>query len=195
MSQRMAAEIWIGGKVAASLVPDLCGAIAHEGVSLEWGDAPFRPTTPEDLHKALRENDRGVPLLWLCDNQASWGQFDTLEAFLQEHGIPYTRRSEGAGQYDPELVEFRPRHEPVSLSTNTAGEPVVLASGLEPVDNLLAAALELEQRRSTVDCWSLVKTAYRILHEQQPLVWAPLEPFEIEQVEDEDEDEDKVKGE
>ena len=58
MSDRMSAEIWIGGKVAASLVPALCRAITHERVSLEWGDASFCPTSAEEL-EACRKNDDG----------------------------------------------------------------------------------------------------------------------------------------
>jgi hypothetical protein len=184
MSDRMAAEIWIGGKVPTSLVPALCAAIGDEGVSLEWGDAPFRPTTAEDLGQALKENDRGVRLLWLCDDQAGGGVFEELEAFLQEHGIAYTRQSTGRYEFDPETVEFRPAHPLAPQATNAVGQPVVLASELAPVADLLAAALDLSESGSPVDSWSLVKTARRLLQEQLPLAMPPLEAFEIEQVED-----------
>ena len=54
MSDRIPAEIWIGGKVAASLVPDLCAAIVDEGVCLEWGGPRVDPTGPDDLIAAIK---------------------------------------------------------------------------------------------------------------------------------------------
>jgi hypothetical protein len=186
MSDRIAAEIWIGGKVPTYLVPDLCTAIGNEGVSLEWGDAPFCPSTAEDLTAALRENNHGVRLLWLCDHEAGGGVFEELEAFLQEHDIAFTRQSTGRYEFDPETVDFRPGRPLAPQATNAAGQPVVLASELTPVADLLAAALDLPEQGSTVDSWSLVKTAQRLLQEQLPPALPPLEPFVIDPVEDQE---------
>jgi hypothetical protein len=177
----MPAELWIGGKVPTSLVPALCAAIGNEGVSLEWGDAPFRPSTADDLRQALRENNHAVRLLWLCDDQAGGGVFEELEAFLQEHNVAYTRQSTGRYEFDPETVEFRPGHPPAPLATNAAGQPVVLASELTPVADLLAAALDLSKSGSPTDPWSLVKTARRLLQEQLPPALPSLEAFDIEE--------------
>ena len=187
MSEHMAAEIRIGGNVPASLVPDLCTVIASQGVSLEWGDGRFHPSTPEDLIGACDDRGDGVRLLWLCDDQARWGEFERLEQFLREHGIAYTRQSAGQYEYDPETVDFRPGHGMVSQVTNAAGQPVVAASELAPLEALLSAALALSENGSAVDCWSLVKTAGRLLREQLPRDLPPLEPLEIERVEDQEE--------
>ena len=84
MAERMAAQIWIGGRLSANQVDELCGAIATEGVSLDWGDRRFCPSTPQDLLQARVEH-HDSRVLWLCDGQASWGEFDDLESFLQEH--------------------------------------------------------------------------------------------------------------
>ena len=43
MSERMPAEVWIGGSIAPSLASDLCAAIAQQVVSVEWGDEFIRP--------------------------------------------------------------------------------------------------------------------------------------------------------
>jgi hypothetical protein len=187
MSERMAAEIWIGGKVPMSLVPTLCAAIGDQGVSQEWGDAPFCPSKAEDFRQALRENDRGVRLLWLCDDEAGAGVFEDLEAFLKEHKIAYTRQSTGRYEFDPETVDFRPGHPLVPQATDAAGQPVVLASELAPVADLLAAAIALPESVSPVDRWSLVRTARRLLQEQLPPTLPPLEAFEIEEVDDQEE--------
>jgi len=181
MSDRMAAEIWIGGKVPVSLVPALCAAISDEGVSREWGDAPFRPSTAEDLGQSLREDDHGVRLLWLCDEEAGGGVFEELERFLREHGIAYTRQSTGRYEFDPEVVHFRPGHPLAPQATNAAGEPVVLASELTPVADLLAAALDSSRSDSAADSWSMVRTARQLLQEQLPPGLPPLEAFGIEE--------------
>ena len=55
----MSAEIWIGGRVPAPLAPALCRAIAQQCVSLEWGEACFRPETVEELQNACQTNDEG----------------------------------------------------------------------------------------------------------------------------------------
>jgi hypothetical protein len=186
MSDRIAAEIWIGGKVPMSLVPALCAAVDAQGVSLEWNDAPFRPSTAEDLNQALRENEHDVRLLWLCDDQAGAGVFEELEAFLRDREISYTRQSMGHYEFDPETVDFRPGHPLAPQATNAAGEPVVLASELAPVAELLAAALDPSENGSAVDTWSLVKKAQRLLQEQLPVALPPLEAFEIEEVKEQE---------
>jgi hypothetical protein len=186
MSDRMAAQIWLGGKITKSVVPALCAAIGDQGISLEWGDAQFRPSTAEDLGQALREDDRGVRLLWLCDDQAGAGVFEELEAFLREHEIAYTRQSMGHYEFDPETVAFRPGHPLAPQATNGAGEPVVPASELASVADLLAAVTDQSESGSAVDTWSLVKKAQRLLQEQLPVALPPPEAFEIEEVEDQE---------
>jgi hypothetical protein len=181
MSDRMAAEIWIGGKIPMSLVPALCAAIDDEGVSLEWGDAPFRPSTADDFRQALREDDQAARLLWLCDEEAGGGVFEKLEAFLRKHEIAYTRQSTGHYEFDPETVHFRPGHPLASQATNAAGQPVVPASELTAVADLLATALDPSERNSAVDSWSLVRTARQLLQEQLPPALPPLEALEIEE--------------
>ena len=183
MADRIPAEIWIGGKIAASLVPGLCAAIADEGVCLEWGDARVRPTGTDDLTDAMKENAQGVRLLWFCDDEASWGEFDILETFLREHEIPFTRHSAGRYEYDPETVHFRPGRGLTTCLTNAAAQPVVEVAEIIPVDSMLAAAIELHQQGSNVDCWSLVVSARQLLRDRVSADVPPLEPCEIESAE------------
>lgn len=180
MSEHLSAEIWIGGNIPESLVPELCAVITHEGVALEWGEGSFAPKTVQDLKTSLRQNDQSEWLLWLCDDRASWGQFESLEQFLREHGLAYSRRSEGRYEYDPELVEYRPGRGEVSLATNVAGDPVVLAKDLTPVAHLLDAAIELGERDAGPRLLSLVETAQKLLREQLTPDVPLLEPFSIE---------------
>ena len=49
MADRMAGEIFIGGNVSRSVLPDLFRAVSAQFVTLQWGDAQFCPETAEDL--------------------------------------------------------------------------------------------------------------------------------------------------
>jgi len=180
MSEYMVAEISIGGRIAPSLITDLCTAITQQSVAVEWGDAQFSPGTRQDLLEACQEKE-GVSLLWLCDDQARWGAFETLEQFLRDNQIAYTRRSEGRSEYDPERVEFRPERGMVSLPTNTAGEPVVPVSQLADIDDALIQVLALLKTGSQRVITSAIQSARRLLRERLPATVSPLTPFEIEE--------------
>jgi hypothetical protein len=184
MSERMAAQIWIGGKVPARLVDELCGEIDAEGVTLDWGGACFAPKTGAELLNA-RVDCEGAAVLYLCDEQASWGQFNSLEGFLQEHNIPFTRRNDGGAAYNGEIVEFRAGQDPLCIPTDADGEAVVDVSVLRPIDELLAGALEqlengsMDKADRADKVASMLKDAHGQLRAQLPPVVAPLEPFEI----------------
>jgi hypothetical protein len=51
----------------------------------------------------------------------------------------------------PETVHFRPGHGLITCPTNSAAQPVVEVAEITPVDNLLAAAIELRQHGSHVE--------------------------------------------
>ena len=109
MADRMAAEIRIGGKVRRSVAEVLCKVIATSAASLDWGEARFDPRTIDELLASRSDDGNGLRLLTYSDEQARWGEFDSLETFLQEQGIPYCRYSEGKYDYDaPKLRCFIP---------------------------------------------------------------------------------------
>jgi hypothetical protein len=176
MSEQMSAEIWIGGEVAVSLVPRLCTTIAEQGVFSEWGGSCFRPLDADDLRAACKENAQGVLTLWLCDDQASWGEFASLEAFLRRHKIAYTRRSDGKWEYEPTLIEYRPPSSLFTFTTNNAGEVVV------PVRRLVDALSRLPKRISAdapTPALRAVAAASRELRTVLPPHILPLQPFDI----------------
>ena len=172
MAERMAAEITIGGTIPASLVPQFCRTIIEEGVSHAWGDAPFRPLSAADLLDTLSDG-----LLWLCDHQASWGQFDALERLLQEHNVPFDRKSGGKYEYDAEMVHYRPHlPELLCVITDANGEPVVVADNLKPVDEALDRAQREPTRSGMLEA---VRAAQQLLQAALPPSLGPMEPFRI----------------
>ena len=176
MSEQMSAEIWIGGKISARLVLKLCETIAQQCVICDWGDGSFHPHTADELLAVCRENAKGVRLLWFCDDQARWGEFEVLEAFLQRHKIAYTRRSDGKWEYEPTLVEYRPPRSLFVFTTNNAGEVVVpaskLADALSQIPSRISPATSASSARA-------VAAVLRGLHKTLPPQVPPLEPFEI----------------
>jgi hypothetical protein len=179
MSERMVAEIWIGGKIAASLVPDLCEAIADEGVSTEWGGGGFEPATAHDLLKAVKPNRDKVPLLWLCNGEATWGEFSSLEAFLQDRQIAFTRVSEGKYEYDPEMLVYRPSTGRIEIATDSSGEPMVPISPFVAVEAELSKVVDAVPVASLRTILRAIRSARNTLRCALPPTFSPLEAFEI----------------
>jgi len=175
----MPAEIWIGGNIAPSLAGDLCAAIAQQVVSVEWGGEFIHPDSAEDLLATVRPNRDNVPVLWLCDDQARWGEFDTLEPFLQRHEIPFTRLTAGRYEYDSERVEFRPDGGRVEYVTNAVGEPVICVAKVAEVESALTRVLNAIKPQSAKRLLAAVQSARGKLREALPLAVAPLPPFGV----------------
>jgi len=60
MSESIAAEIHIGGKVRRSVAQALCKVISQSGASLEWGGGSCQIGTPEELLEARSADDDGL---------------------------------------------------------------------------------------------------------------------------------------
>lgn len=134
MSDRLCAEIRIGGNIPSSLVGELCRVIRDEGVGLEWGENGFSPENANDLTKAL--DDGGM--LCLKDAEASWGEFAELERFCVKHGIAFERETEGKYEFDPETSSFRPgMSEALVEVTNEAKERVVTEDDVRKLEKLV----------------------------------------------------------
>ena len=103
MSSRFCASIRIGGRIERSKVEPLLREIRAAGVSLEWGDAPFLPQNVDELMEG-----RGDRHLWLCDEQANYGEFTELEASCRRMGLSYSRHGEASFDCDSELADWRP---------------------------------------------------------------------------------------
>lgn len=178
MAERMAAEIWIGGRLDSGLVSDFTKTVGQQGVSREWGEQVFEPSTAEELLKARSEVE-GALVLRLCDEQACGGALSALEAFLTSHRLPFRRFSDGKYEYDPELVEYRPDLGWTAAQcwiANASGEPVVAASCVRPVSELLAQAVNIHDDAERL---TLVRAAQAELHRLLPPQFPPLPMFEV----------------
>ncbi len=178
MSSGTPAEISIGGKIPVYLVRPLCQAIAAGYLALDWGDAPFHPRSAEDLRQACSERD-GVVVLWMCDDQARSGQFESLETFLQGKHIAFRRRCDGTSEFGPEIVEFRPDFGLAAISIDATGEAVTPLAPMRQVKARLAQAIATLKQQDPRGL-ATVRSAYKRLRKQVPRQFPPLEPFEID---------------
>jgi len=102
MSSRFCASIRIGGQIQRPKVEHLLRVIREAALSLEWGDAPFLPEDANELMEA-----RGDKHLWLCDEQANYGEFPELETACRKLKLAYSRHSEASFDCDAELADWR----------------------------------------------------------------------------------------
>ena len=176
MSERIGAEIWIGGQLKREQVEAFCAAISGQHVQLEFGGGYVTPETAEHLQEAIEELN-GTPVLYFCDEMASWGEFSELEAWLEEHGVPYTRGTSSSDCYDGELVEFRPGRELVTLPTNANSQPIANIETVERGWFLLKEAQQLLD--SGKNARPVISIAIDELARVLPPELPPLPPFEI----------------
>lgn len=104
MSDRMAAEIMIGGKLRRKNLKKFLSVLSECGGGLDWGEPIFKPASDADLLDNLEEDRRLV----LFDDEIAWGEFAYLEKHCRKIGLSYRRLSAGKYEHDPELVWWRP---------------------------------------------------------------------------------------
>ena len=169
MADRMAAEIWIGGKLPRSLL----GEFPIDDLRVDWDENPVDRTSEETL-LAGREDD----CLHFCDCEAAWGEFQELEGWLREHKMPFKRRSSGKYDYLPELVESRPDlGEEIQTIATDSGEPLVCKSELVPILEKMAE-LQRSDRPLSAQLRAWKRLASK-LTKLVPSTLPPLPKFEI----------------
>ena len=115
MADHFPGEIHIGGPIPRELLNKLVKVIVAQGVSLEDYGAPA--ATEETLRKEFGEGK----VIDLFHEQARYGQFDDLEAFLVKRRIHFDRHSDGRYEFDAEKVFYRGGKEPVIFPSGQSG--------------------------------------------------------------------------
>jgi len=109
------AEIRIGGPIPQIVLTELIRAIVDEAVSLDGYGGP--DVTEEVLWQAFRQG----AIVALYADQARYGQFDSLEAFLVKHRIHFDRYSEAFCEFSAEAVFYRGGKEAIILPADQSG--------------------------------------------------------------------------
>lgn len=90
--------------------------------------------------------------LWITNPNANHGSFPSLERWLEQNDIPYTRNSDGYYEFDPQTKKFRPGYEVVEGTIQqdpeaTGGDMDFSASRIL---SMIKRAENLEDLRRTV---------------------------------------------
>lgn len=177
MSDRIAAEIFIGGTLSSRLVTGLCTAISAQGVVLDWGDAAFSPESAGEL-LAQRRKYRGALVLALCDDQARSGCFEPLEDFLIARRIPFDRYHEAKYEFDAELVCYRPGKPPTVIITDADRKPIVRCEVLAKAQQQITALIATLEKERLAAPLRAARAVERTLAKALPRV-PPLGEFKI----------------
>lgn len=145
MGERFSAEMTIGGSLNRCHVEKFLEAVKQQDVSLEWGDAVFNPDSVDELIESMTDNQ-----LVLRDDQASYGEFPTLEEVCRDIGLSYTVHSDAYAEYSAQLKWWTPGMDgPDSCYSTQDQKPVVLLEVIEDDIKILGSIVnELEQPAS-----------------------------------------------
>lgn len=115
MANRVSATIEIGGLLPADLIDAFVAIVQAEGLSTEWEGAPIQ-----------RSDVRDGPFLRLMDHEVALGEFEYLERFCHEHGLPYARWCDGyGGEWGPQRVVYTGTGDAVTYSATEDDQIVV----------------------------------------------------------------------
>lgn len=96
MSDRVSANISIGGIVTRQQWARMLELIEAEDLRTDWNGPAFTGTPPPE-----------TDALHLFAHEVPWGRFDDLEQFCCDEGIAYRRWSGGyPGSFGPEIIVF-----------------------------------------------------------------------------------------
>ena len=119
MSDYFPAEIHIGGPIQRATLDGLIGAILDGRTCLDEYGGP--PATEAAVLNSLKEGH----ILSLCDDQATFGEFEDLEAFLVEHEIHFDRHNDARYEFNAENIHYRGGPMPVAMASNQDGQDLV----------------------------------------------------------------------
>ena len=94
MGEYANAAITIGGKIKRRDLDSLVEAIVEDRCGPDWGAL--------DEDKALAEIEacaREKRHLYLCANEASWGQFENVQSLCRELGLIHKAECEAGGEW------------------------------------------------------------------------------------------------
>ncbi|MEW6048300.1 MAG: hypothetical protein AB1609_17795 [Bacillota bacterium] len=126
MAERIPATLWVGGSITREQYEEIKRLIEQEG------DPFCSEVSPDSL---------------VCrTGGALWGEFEDLEQYLVQHGIPFNRHTEAKYEYDATLRVFRPGVLDEEVPANQDGNIVVLAEDIRQAIAATTAREDLVHR-------------------------------------------------
>ena len=161
MGDYYSGSITIGGRLPAARLDEFLKTLGTQGVTLDWGETPFRPTSESQLREALTEEG----YLHFKNDDLRNGCYENLKEWLMTHHLGFIRRSSSYGEYPAEEVHFRKGMALRSYATDENGQTLIHQHRVD------RACRALERGRPDL--------AYRLLCEAIPTHLPPLPPLTI----------------
>jgi hypothetical protein len=138
MADRVIAKLWIGGTLSANRAQVLINAINDSEVYTEEGDLHFQPRTAADLKDARTHGG----LLYLCDDEAPWGEMEIMTETCRRLGLPFKHWHEASSDGGATITMWAPgMNQPVCYPSDhfNHGAIFVDASAVESALELVRA--------------------------------------------------------
>lgn len=140
MSDRVCANIIIGGTICAKRFDELTAIIASYDLRTEWDGPPFDPAQ-------LPDNDT----LRLFAEQVPWGIFDDLEQFCCDEGLAYQRWSGGyPGSFGAERIVYNGKKGPLNYSVDDSDNVMLHAQTINQLGSMRAIRRYLARAEITI---------------------------------------------
>jgi hypothetical protein len=148
MSDRVCANITIGGTVSPKLFAELTGIIASYDLRTEWDGPPFDPSD-------LPDNDA----LRLFAEEVPWGIFEDLEQFCCDEGLTYQRWS-GCypGSFGAERIVYDGKNGPLNYSVDDSDNVMLHAQTIDHLGSMRAIRHYLAQAEIVIPPFSVADT-------------------------------------
>lgn len=131
MSDQYWASITIGGEIKEEDLLDFVHALRHEFGNIDEGEVTDSASAVKWIEDQIKKWNGH---LYQDDVEASYGMFDGLETWCQDHGVSYDRQSDSYGDYEGETAWWRPgMTEPESMVILNDGHPVLRKERLTEV--------------------------------------------------------------
>ena len=150
MGEYFPGAIELGGNIPAEMLDQLAEVISEQGCYLD--DGSEAELTPAEALQLLHKADKEKTVLKLADYQASWGEFDDLEAFCNEHGIDYDRTSDAHYEYNGEMICSRGTNDRIWFLADQEGQPAIHLTDIQAVlDDKISDIAKLDKITKLVD--------------------------------------------
>jgi len=143
MSNRIWAQIEIGGNIPAAKLQDLAHELSQE--CFEEGGPQKNDIDSWIQH--IRDTAEQDSTLELIDSSASWGMFD-LEVWLLKNDVTFVRQCEADGEYDGEYVwhvQGTPNNESKHATKSCDGKNVIDRDAVVVALNIIEEIPTLEE--------------------------------------------------
>jgi hypothetical protein len=145
MSDYVPAWIEIGGPVPSKLVPKLINCIQSGALRDDFEGGTIQAHSANELLDLALDGDGNLGTLKLYDERARNGQFEQLEAFLEEHDVAFNRHSDAGAEFSSEVVRFRAGWPaPTVTLTDACGREVILTEHVVEALQMLRAGKSAE---------------------------------------------------